>query len=81
MFICHKQPSALAFDDTGTHLMFSNKYGDVHIVLTDRKPGDPVGTDHEYEQLKEIDHPAFLLGHCCAVVTVSVFVFVYGQFA
>ena len=55
--------------------MFSNKYGDVHIVLTDRKPGDPVGTDHEYEQLKEIDHPAFLLGHCCAVVTVRVYLY------
>ena len=64
-----KKPTALAYDDEGKHLMISNKYGDVHVVLTDRKPNDPVGTDHEYGALREVDDPAFLLGHCCAVVT------------
>ena len=64
-----KKPTALAYDDEGTHLMISNKYGDVHVVLTDREPNDPVGTDHKYGALREVDHPAFLLGHCCAVVT------------
>ena len=49
-----------AYDDEGKHLMISNKYGDVHVVLTDRKPNDPVGTDHEYGALREVDDPAFL---------------------
>jgi len=64
-----KKPTALAYDDDGKHLMISNKYGDVHVVLTNRAPNDPVGTDHEHGALREVDDPAFLLGHCCAVVT------------
>ena len=64
-----KKPTALAYDDDGDHLMISNKYGDVHVVLTNRAPNDPVGTDHEHGALREVDDPAFLLGHCCAVVT------------
>jgi hypothetical protein len=72
--IAQKKLCAVSFTDDGEHVLFANKYGDVQVLPTAPAPAVVAagegGIDAEGEAVTGADAPAFLLGHCCSIITV-----------
>ena len=62
-----KKVCATSFTDDGEHVIFANKYGDVHVVATAEATSG--GADADGDAVEDADAPAFLLGHCCSIIT------------
>ena len=78
----NKRLCALSFTDDGKHVMFADKYGDVLVLPTAAAAAAAVaeagagagaagdkGKDADGDAVTGADTPAFLLGHCCSIIT------------